>query len=222
MKRFINLSLIATLAILIIVSCSKQDEFDQPADGINSLNQLKTLGAVQQAAFNAMIENGWSKVCYFVDTSTTRSMRSGNFIPSGPQGFILTEGEFPAFSAFGGFSAMGGWGDFIYIHPNGQATLHIRSNDADCFYTDQTVFPFVNYEGFNGRMLMHHTGELVAIPQHDGTFLYLVTPNNTRPQIWHGNGKVVEYGTTSPEFRLKADYIVNRNGNVIINRLNLK
>lgn len=212
---------VTTLLIfgIFISSCTKSVD-DIPGKDIHEQNlNFKDVPAIHQAVYNYMVGNGLGQCSYFIHEDLSLLKSGATFIPSGPQGFVLTTGEFPLFTAFGGFSAMGGPDDWIRINPDGSATLQINSNEANAQYTDQVAFK--QYLGA-GRMHMHHTGTLVQIPLPGGMFLYMVDPGGRGAVVWHGKGDVLELGTTAPEYEFTAAYRVAGNGKVVRNVLKLK
>lgn len=223
MRKTGYFSIAIILSSLLIISCSKNEDHVKNglSEDINVETDFKSMNALHLVAYNAMMANGLNQAVYFVDTTTKSSSRDGIQIPSGPQGFILTEGTFPYFTSFGGFAAIGGSGDFIRLNPDGTATLQVNSNEAEAFYTDQSVFPFKEYEGF-GQMHMHHTGQFYVTPLPNGTLLYLVATGGHGAATWHGQADVLEVNTSGPEYKFKAEYRIAGNGKVIQNSLVLK
>ena len=221
MKRVL-FSFALLIGICLLFSCSKNTEVTPVSDQESIENILKDDTTIHQFVINIMLENGWSQCSHFVHQELTLLKNGATFIPSGPQGFVLAEGEFPVFTAFGGFSAMGGQGDWIRINPDGSATLQISSNDASAEYTNllNPVFPKL-YTG-TGKMHMHHTGELIQIPLPGGMFLYTVQPGGHGAVVWQGKADVVQFGTTAPEYKFTAKYVVAGNGKVVKNQMKLK
>ena len=117
---------------------------------------------------------------------------------------------------------MGGEDDWIRINPNGSATLQISSDDAAAEYTDLSnpMLP-VTFTG-TGKMHMHHSGELIQIPLPGGIYLYTVLEGGHGATVWQGKGDVVMAGTTAPEYKFSAKYIVAGNGKLVKNELKLK
>ena len=210
------------MSISLLFSCSKEAEVISDVNNGEINTILKEDTTIHQYVYSIMAEKGWSQCSYFVHEELSLLKNGATFIPSGPQGFVLTEGEFPMFTAFGGFSAIGGPGDWIRINPDGSATLQINSNDASAEYNDfsNPVFP-KTYTG-TGHMHMHHTGELIQIPLPGGIFLYTVQPGGHGAVVWHGKADVVQVGTTAPEYKFTAKYVVAGNGKVVKNLLKLK
>jgi len=221
MKRVL-LPFVLLISISLLFSCSKEAEVMSDVNNGETNTILKEDTTIHQYVYGIMLENGWSQCSYFVHEELSLLKNGATFIPSGPQGFVLTEGEFPVFTAFGGFSAMGGPGDWIRINPDGSATLHINSKEANSEYTDLSnpIMPKL-YSG-PGQMHMHHTGELVEIPLPGGLFLYTVEPGGHGATVWQGKADVVQIGTTAPEFKFSAKYVVAGNGKVVKNQLKLK
>jgi hypothetical protein len=218
MKKLVNLFLLTTIIGLLLLSCNKDHEAVPDNKKASVTNLLKDGAAIQQYVYNIMLEHGWDHCAYFVHEDLLLLKSGASFIPAGPQGYIMFEGMSPNppyfVERFGGFGAAGGPGDWVRSNPDGTFTLQINSNEAIATYVDYSSPIPKMYSGM-GSMHIHHTGTIEQIPLGEGFYLYPFIPEGNGALTWNGTGRVLETGTTAPEYQLTTSYVVAGNGKTI-------